>query len=154
MSAGYLWNGMVNSIKRNPVKGFLWYQGEANGGQWQIIQAFKFHFALKISLQGQKQLGLYYIASEKKTVINFVFIHSDNLIKPMLLITLIFSQILLIFKLKVHYSLTQCTDNLYNTILLINLWFWKLKLDVVILYIIKLIFEIFCMICNIGEYRL
>jgi len=30
-SSSYLWNGMVNSLKRNAVKGFLWYQGEANG---------------------------------------------------------------------------------------------------------------------------
>jgi len=29
-SSSYLWNGMVNSLKRNAVKGFLWYQGEAN----------------------------------------------------------------------------------------------------------------------------
>jgi len=27
-----LWNGMVNPMKRNTVKGFLWYQGEANHG--------------------------------------------------------------------------------------------------------------------------
>eukprot|EP00092_Neocalanus_flemingeri_P011464 GFUD01012354.1.p1 GENE.GFUD01012354.1~~GFUD01012354.1.p1 ORF type:complete len:515 (+),score=111.79 GFUD01012354.1:182-1726(+) len=26
-----LWNAMINPLKRNAVKGFLWYQGEANG---------------------------------------------------------------------------------------------------------------------------
>ena len=26
----FLWNAMMNPLKRNPVKGFLWYQGEAN----------------------------------------------------------------------------------------------------------------------------
>jgi len=29
-SNSYLWNGMINPIKRTSVKGFLWYQGEAN----------------------------------------------------------------------------------------------------------------------------
>ena len=27
-----LWNAMINPLKRNFVKGFLWYQGETNGG--------------------------------------------------------------------------------------------------------------------------
>ena len=27
----HLWNAMINPLKRNAVKGFLWYQGEANG---------------------------------------------------------------------------------------------------------------------------
>eukprot|EP00090_Calanus_glacialis_P034275 TRINITY_DN57430_c0_g1_i1.p1 TRINITY_DN57430_c0_g1~~TRINITY_DN57430_c0_g1_i1.p1 ORF type:complete len:486 (+),score=94.70 TRINITY_DN57430_c0_g1_i1:160-1458(+) len=27
-----LWNAMINPLKRNAVKGFLWYQGESNGG--------------------------------------------------------------------------------------------------------------------------
>ena len=26
----FLWNAMINPLKRNPIKGFLWYQGEAN----------------------------------------------------------------------------------------------------------------------------
>jgi sialate O-acetylesterase len=28
----YLWNAMINPLKRVQLKGFLWYQGESNGG--------------------------------------------------------------------------------------------------------------------------
>jgi sialate O-acetylesterase len=28
----YLWNAMINPLKRIQLKGFLWYQGESNGG--------------------------------------------------------------------------------------------------------------------------
>jgi len=32
-SNSYLWNGMINPLKRNSLKGFLWYQGEANSNR-------------------------------------------------------------------------------------------------------------------------
>ena len=69
-----LWNGMMNPLKKNAVKGFLWYQGESNGNHNRdlyscmfptMIDSWRREFSTNSATSDKAPFGFVQLASYK-----------------------------------------------------------------------------------------